>query len=310
MSTKTNSNSKTILDMLSLYFKSFPKLLAVNVIFSIPFALFAALLLLARAFSDIHPAIMFMMLLFSYPFYGCITLVTREIVSKQTSQINILHVFMKSLKENYLKFVIQGGLLCLVATASFFSALLYLQMAATNPLFYALLVVSILISLYFMFVFFYLPVMTVSFDVKAKHLYKNSALMALFEVKNNVKAFLCILVLVLIFATILINVTNYYLFLGLLLVFMVLILPSSMSFFANWCILDKMVALMTKDEKPSAAKEAAVADNGPEEENTDIKQTLQAKGVSLEGDPDEFIFYGGKMIKRSVLIKQLEEENS
>jgi len=328
---------------LSKYFHNFFKIIICNLIFGIPLLLLGLFVWFADSiFGPGNIVILSSILFFIYPFYAGVTGVTAEIVQEKDN-LKVTGSFFKHVKENIKPFLFHGLFLYMSFLITFFSGLFYSSLAKNTSGFYIMLALCIGIALFLFVLSFYLPLMTVKFQLSIKHIYKNSGLMTLFEIKNN---FFVIIGLALFFAvcsTVLIIINNKMLFLFALTLIILLIVPGTVSLIINFCIYDSMFLRIAEKEgsgqtvnfesnkkgvdlgtKASPSHEPPMRGAGgsscaptkkisgpgqPQiEPDKNIKEKFSDINIDLKKNDDDFIFYNGRMIKKSVLEKLINDE--
>lgn len=294
------------------YFKGFPKIILTNLIFSIPFAVcFGVVYFLGELLSFRNPLLLTAFVIPLFPFFAGVTLVTRNLV-REDEYVPVFQTFLRGIKENWLKFLFHGVVLYFAVLLSYFSIAFYYSFAQNNAFFYAIMVLCIIISIGFLFIFFNLPVMTVTFDLSLKDLYKNAALMAFGELKSNFLAALGVFLLGIFCASFLIFSGTSLTVVILTLIFTAVLVPATMSFIINFAVYKGMYTLLTaKEEKKEKLEKEMLYKKNPalkkKEEAEKLKEDFSDVVLDDVGDGDEYIFHNGKMVKRSVLMRQLNE---
>lgn len=293
-----------------VYFKGFPKIILTNLIFSVPFAVcFGLVYFLGELLSFKNPLLLTAFVIPLFPFFAGVTLVTRNLV-REDEYVPVFQTFLRGVKENWLKFLFHGVVLYFAVLLSYFSIAFYYSFTQSNTFFYAVLILCILISVVFLFIFFNLPVMTVTFDLSLKDLYKNAALMSFGELKNNLLAALGVFLLGIFCASFLIFSGTSLVVILLTLLFAAVLVPATMSFIINFAVYKGMYTLLTaKEEKKERLEKEMLYKKNPalkkQEEARKIKEAFSDVELDTVGDGDEYIFHNGKMVKRSVLIQQM-----
>ena len=175
---------------------------------------------------------------------------------------------------------------------------------------YVMLVAVILIALWVLFMYLYIPLMTVTFELSEKDILKNSALMAIGELKVNFAALFSLAILTAICATPLIFcMGNGVAVLVVSAIMLLLIYPASFSFVSNFFIQENMMMMITgkadlvHDRKSTEEKLAQLRNESKEDfSDVDVEKVKKSK--------EDFIFHNGKMIKRDVLLQMIEEKES
>ncbi len=159
--------------------------------------------------------------------------------------------------------------------------------------------------------------MTVTFDLSLKNIYKNSALMSFGELKHNIIATFGLFIIVLFLRY------NSYFFVGntdssiaLIIttaILMFVLVPALASYVINASVYPGMYNLMTEKEKRSKKIDKKMDNRrkgqfiDEEDEENNIAEEFLDLDVEENKDGDEYIFYNGKMVKRSVIIKMKKE---
>lgn len=294
-------------------FHNLPKLLLTNLFFALPFGLFFAIFWAINTFTGINSNfILFLTAIPTFPFYAGVVQVTAHMVRGEES-VSVISNFVNGVKENFLRFLVHGVVLYCAIFFSYFSITMYSSLGAQNGMFYAFLVLCVIVAVFFLFSFFYIPPMTVTFDISMKNIYKNSALMTFGELKHNIIATFGLLVLALFCATVLFCCTSSIALIIATIILVFLLLPSLITFIINSAVYKPMYTMIVdKDTKSSTIdKKMENRRNGNFFDEEDVEQELDKNLIKLDidesADGDEYIFYNGKMVKRSVLLKLKKE---
>lgn len=313
MSSEKSSVAVSLSKFFGNLFHNLPKLLLTNILFAVPFAVCFAIFWAINTFSGINSMfILFLTAIPVFPFFAGVVQVTSH-MARGEENINVFSNFVNGVKENFLRFLIHGIVFYFAIFFSYFSITMYYSMGKQSGIFYSLLVVSILIALFFLFMFFYVPPMTVTFDISMKNIYKNSALMTFGELKHNIIATLGLIFLALLCATVLLCCTNTIALIIATIVIAFLILPSLITFVINSAVYKPMYTMIVDKDAKSSSIDNKIENrrNGKffDDENNElvIDENLIKLEIDESADGDEYIFYNGKMMKRSVLLKLKKE---
>lgn len=295
------------------YFSNFPRIMLTNLIFFVPLAAVFAICYFVMTFNNTLVSTLFSIVLATlvFPFYAGVVLCARNF-ARGDEKVKVFSTFLKGVKENFFKFMLFGFLLSLVTVLSYYSISIYIKMLSTSWLFYVTLFVCVIIALAVLFIFFYVPVMTVTFELSLKNIFKNSFLMSFGEIKNNFKAFVSLLVVIALSFTIvaLFSFAEYLIIPVTLLLFAVLI-PASCQFVVSFYVYDDMyLSIAQKDTKSKSIGDAIVdAKNKKNGVQGEIEvEDYSDVDISTLKDTDDFIFYNGKMIKQSELLRRVKEQ--
>ena len=295
---------------LSAYAFEISKQMLTNVLFALPFAVIFGIFFLINTLTGLNSMfIYFLTIIPLFPFYAGVTQVTSHMVRGEEN-VDVFSNFIGGIKENLLRFLIHGVVMYAAVFISYYSIVLYLGLGSKNGMFYVPLVICILIAIFFLFMFFYVPPMTVTFDIKMKDIYKNSALMTVGELKHNLFAVFGILILFLVCATVLMCSFTPVLLIIFTIVLALFIVPSILSFIINSAVYKNMYSMIVDKDSKSKTIDKKM-ENRRKGQFRDDEEPVAEDYSDLEidesADGDEFIFYNGKMMKRSYLLKLKKE---
>lgn len=310
-------------DFFGNLFYNFGKIIFTNLLFAVPLAV------LVTAFYFIDSAlklggyfILMLTIIPISPFYAGVTLVTSRI-ARGEEELNVFLTFVEGIKNNWKRFLFHGVITYFAVIFSYFSIKLYSSLVSQPNMdsfflviLYICLIVSIIISAAFLFILYYVPSMTVTFDLSLKNIYKNSALMSFGELKHNIIATFGLFIIALFCATILLFVGNANSSIALIIataVLMLVLVPALVSYVINASVYPGMYNLITEKEKRSKKidkkmdnrRKGQFIDDDDEENN--VADEFLDLDIEETKDGDEYIFYNGKMVKRSVIIRMKKE---
>ena len=228
-----------------------------------------------------------------------ISLINRYICTEK--EYKVFASFKKGLKENALRFFVHGLIFYAVFTVSYLSIRLYYSGTKTNGFFWLPLVITAVIALFVLFASYYMNVMTVTMDISLKDTYRNCALFSFGELKNNFLATAALLILAAVIYTISFIVNNMWVVLIILAMLQLFLLPSTISFIITFYVYDDMVAILdvTRRKKDDEEEKKAPIPK------LDVNEAHELAHIAEESR-DEYIFYNGRMIKRSEVEKMIE----
>lgn len=317
------ANEKPILPISRVFsglFYSFPKLVLTNLLFGVPLAALCALFGALSSIPGLPPAAVELIRLLAvipvFPFYAGVVQVCAHLVRGE-KDVNVLAHFTTAVRENFARFLVHGIVLFAAIVFSFLSIRFYASQIGNNPAMFAPMIISILVALAFLFMFFYLPSMTVTFDIPMKSLYKNSFLMSFGELKKNLIALLGLFFLFIIVTTFLFAcMGNAVAIIIVSVILAVAIVPAVATYIIDAAVYERMYAMVVDNTAAVKQVEQKLEDakqkNTPKQFDSDgIKREFNEKLKSFEidesADGDEFLFFEGRMIKRSVLIRMKHE---
>lgn len=309
------SKSLPIAVVFSNLFRGLPRLLLTNLLFAIPTAAFYALFYAINQLTGLHLFyIQLLTIIPLFPFYAGVVKVTLHIAQGE-EHVAVVTNFIAGVRDNFLRFLVHGVLLYIAIFFTYSSVTMYFRMGAQNPIFYALMVFSVIVGIILLFFFFQLCTMTVSFELPMKALYRNSFLMSFGELKSNIIALFGLFLLTVICSSLLMFCGgNPVALLIVTAVLVLLIVPAVAAFIINAAVYKRMFIMITDREAESKNVDQKLSDKRRELENLRKKRNPQEEADELRkldidgsADGDEYIYYKGKMMKRSVLLKMKQE---
>lgn len=285
----------------NLYFSKFKYILLSNIFFLVFFLISAAYVYLTYVLcGGLNIVAALGAVVFLNIGMSGVTSVVRYIYTDK--EFSPFKTFVKGIKENWLKFLVHGIFFYFLSAVSYASIVLYYNGTKTNSLFWVPLVITALISLLMLFVSYYLNIMTVTMNINMKNIYRNCMLFSFGELKNNFMATFALAVLGAVIFTIAVILNKLLLILIICGIITAFIVPSTVQFIITFYVYDSMVEILDDSKK-----------NDDETEKNAVKQHIkkeEAEEISkLASDStDEYIFYNGKMVKRSAVEESLNEK--
>lgn len=288
------STKKERLGFFKLYFKNFKVMLIGNLLFSVPLILSVALIyglgLLLNQTDNVW--FLSLVIVLIYPFYSGVTQITKDIVKGGKTPVKPLEAYKKGIKNNIKYFALYGVLIYLCLIISYYSVSLYLNFASQSWIFYIPSFITVVISIFLLFISFSLPILTVTLELKLKHYFKNAALMALGELPMNFYVAVTTLALLSGCFSLSLLTGNIIAGVTVLLVAVLLILPTGISYCSVYRLYPKMeriFELEPQDKKEFPTMPVAVPTDD------------EGKPILAHNDDGEgYVFVNGKMIKKSL----------
>lgn len=297
--------------------KNYGKLLLINLIFSIPLGASIGIAYLINMLVHMDLLIYPLALVFSAPFYPGVVVLSRDI-SEGTFKGEYLKRYLEVSKENWHKFLLSGVFLYIAFEICYLGIYMYMGMAAKYGwVFYIPMAFSVLIMLFFLFLFYGVFLMIPSFELKIRSVYKNSALSTFGELKGNFMATLCIIIYLLVLclpfivisylasvlpAPVVIAMLTAYVILAV-----VFLLPAPCSMIISHYRYKDMLRIIAGVKQESEETTEERADKVKEEVKEELADGNEDIEKLLNGNDDDYVFYKGKMIKRGLLRKLHEQ---
>lgn len=293
---------KGLTEFFKNYSENFGSLLKANLIFDVPMLIGAAIIFLISYL--IGGVSMFVLALFIpllAPFSAGIVLITRRITEHK--DFKVWQTFKDGVKDNFLQFTVQGVINYLVFVGFYATFEMY-SWYISNPMVMAALVLSIIIALMFFCMAINIGVMTVTVKLKQVDIYKNALILVFMALVNNLKTVISLMFMGAVSFFIIFTLPDMVILSIIFGVLMITVLPTF------------VFLLITHNSYPAIQKYIIQAKtdsdllNKKDEENNRVEVSALTREELLEyaeGNPDEFVFVGGKMLRRSTVQKMLKE---
>ncbi len=298
---------------------SFPKLFLANVLFCLPLAVFFALFYAISLIPGLTPAAVMLIRLLTvipvFPFYAGVTQVAAHIIREEN--IPVVSDFFAAVKDNFFRFLVHGTVMYAVGVLSYFSISFYVHMLSGNSALFAPLIISVIVAVFILFTFFYIPSMTVTFDISMKNIYKNSFLMSFGEFKKNLLAAFGLFLLFIFSASFLVACMGNRIAIIIVTVLLVMFfLPSVTAYIINAAVYQRMYDMVVDNTEQlksvenritEARQQAAVKQFDAEAVKNELSEKLREFDIDENADGDEYIFFEGRMMKRGTLLRMKRE---
>lgn len=301
---------------LSTYFSKLGKFTLVNLIFALPFAVSVVLCYLLCRFllPNLTMVILPLALILAAPFYSGVVVVSKNIYYDEIN-FGIFKAFLSAVKNNFKAYLVHGVFAYLAFVGCYHGIVIYNLFAKSSGIFYVMVFVSVLLALFLLFLLYGAPLMSAFFDLKLKDVYKNSLLMTFGELKSNffatvgLVAYLAVLSLPVMLFGLLSHVwgeaVSVYVIFAYIALALLLLVPSGVSSIITACLYPNMKHVISGEAKATIEairkedEEAQKAAEEPDYSDFDVEALSKSTG--------EYVFYNGKMIKKSVILDELKE---
>ena len=314
MASQTPKDTLPISAVFSNLFRNFPRLILTNLIFAVPlgafFALFWWITVLFNISEDYAVLVQLLMAIPVFPFYAGVVKITAKMASHE-EKVPVFKTFVGAVKENFLRFLVHGVVFYAAVVFSYVSLSLYIRLLSQSMLFVGPLVISVIVILFFTFMFFYIPSMTVTFDIPMKYIYKNSLLMSYGELKKNFIALLGLFLLFVLSTTFLIACYGSPVAVIIVTIILAAVLvPAVASFIINSAVYERMYEMITNksartEEIDIKIKETRTGVKKPDKD--EMREALKNFEIDDSIPDDEYIYFNGRMMKKSVIVKLKQE---
>ncbi len=305
--TKPETKKYSLSEFFTAYLDNLGSLTLVNLIFGVITAAEGALLLLASYLTgSINVFVMLFIIPLSSPFFAGLFYISRRLTLKE--ELHPVHDFFSGVRNNFIRFFVDSFIVYIIVSGLYFTFSFY-RSGLDSPLKILAFIMSIIFTIFFFSVESALLTMFVSVDVGIPETVKNSVVLFLGGFVNHMKTVLSLLLVFSVLFTAVQLSGNLILAIVFVGVPYLLLLPVFCVYiivFNNWQTVEKLVvepfreehkAEMRKKEKEEQLEQAA--------DDTDTDELI----ALAEGDPEEYVYVSGRMIKRKNVKKMLEKNH-
>jgi hypothetical protein len=165
--------------------------------------------------------------------------------------------------------------------------------------------------LFLAYTVFYLPLMSVTYDLPLRYIYKNSFLMSFGEFKNNFFATLALAVVFAICFTVTMFAHTQTALIIMLSVMWAVLIPATCTFMIVFFIYDGMTKIIRDKEELSRELTESIdkqmAERQKELNPVQEQEDFSDIDISALKDTDDYIFHNGRMVKQSTLLRMIKE---
>ena len=193
--------------------------------------------------------------------------------------------FAKGVKDNWKPFLINGIICYAFYVVGSFALMFYLASAKDNWLFYIPLIFVIIVSVVFIMMQFYIPLMIVSVNIKLRHVYKNSLILCAAGILKSV-LFIFITGAIIAFYILFVPIMNGTLLIGIIL--LLVIVPAFIMYsqaFIFYPVIDLLVIQPYYKKKEE--------EEGP----PPIPKPTLTDYVGVEENKSTYVYKDGKLIR-------------
>ncbi len=295
--------------LLEKLFTNFPRVLLTNLIFAAPSLLFftAFYFLSIAILGNANIIFCLLSIIFIYPFYAGVVKVVRNIV-RGDEKVSVFQTYISGVKENFLPFLLHGVVISILSIISFLSINLYIGLMSQSWVFGVMLFFCVIVVLFLFFMSLYLPLMTVTFDIPLRYIYKNCLLMSYGEIKNNLFALLALAVFAAILLTVMFFSGSTLVFIIIVTALWALLVPAIFTFIYVFFIYDGMYRMASGEGKKEYEKDKTSDGDKPKAKEPVVdEEDFSSIDITKLKDTDDYIYFNGKMVKQSTLLRMARE---
>lgn len=265
------------------FFTKFPKLMLASLLFTVPFAIVTSIFVLIGYLTGFNNLLVWGLgIIPTFPLYAGLVMVIRKYAIEKTD-CNIINTFFSTVKENRKKSLVNGIIAYVIGACAVFALIYYGSAAQTDLMYSSVFTLYVLFSLILLAMLFYVPLMTITYELRIRDIYKNSFLLVFGKILRNIVALL--MVAVVTFGAIVALVFSEGFLFVLSAVLITLLYPLIFTYI--------IISVISKGLQESVGSFTAPEFTEPTEENTEFEK----QAVENADNNDDYIFVNGRMIK-------------
>ena len=170
------------------FFTKFHKLLFASLFFTVPLAIFTTIFVSIGSLLGFNNIVVwFLGLIPTYPLYSGFVMVVRKYAVEKLD-CNVVEVFWKTVKENWKKSLLNGVVFYIILTCAVFSLMYYGSLIQFSFVYQSIFTMYMIFSLALLIMTLYIPLMTVTYELRLRDIYKNSAILIIAKILRNICA--------------------------------------------------------------------------------------------------------------------------
>ncbi|WP_405354303.1 DUF624 domain-containing protein [Ruminococcus sp.] len=270
------------------FFTKFLKLLLAQLINAGFFAVFTAIFVLIGYLTGFNNIIVWCLgIIPSMPFFAGLIMIVRK-VGIEKKDIPVVKTFFDTVKENFKAFLLHGVVTYAIIACSIFAFMYYFSLINESLIYGSMLTVYVLFSLILISMMFYVPIMSVTYELKLLDIYKNSFILVFGNILRNILAMLLFIAVSLGFILWIAAAEGAMLVIAIIVA--VLFYPLISTYGVNVIIakgLQENVGSFT-------GKAVAVS----EEFDEKVEKIVEHQAIERADNNSDYVFVNGKMIKK------------
>ena len=296
---ETKTRKYSLSDFFANYFSNFGRLLLVNLMFSVPLAVFVGGIVAYTYFKgEMSWFIVLLIIPLMSPFFAGLTNVCRKLTAYK--KFNPIKDYFGGIKSNWLFFLVNSILLYALSVGLMFIVMLRRQSDSGAVVMY--MVIMLLSVALFLFMELSALVMSVTLDIGFSDVIKNSMVMVVKGFFNHLKTIFGLMFVAFIVYSVLALINQMIPVLIVSGVLTVTVLPAMIMYiisYNSYQTIEKHIIL-------PYSKEVQMEKQAKLEKEKEDAMTIQELEPLSKGDPDEYILFNGKTVKRKVILQMIE----
>lgn len=270
------------------FFTQFPKLIVAQLINAGFFVLFTAVFVLIGYLTGFNNIIVWCLgIIPSMPFFAGLVMTVRK-AGIEKKDIPVVKTYFNAVKENYKAFLFHGIVTYAIVACSVFALMYYFTLMNESLIYGSMLTVYVLFSLILTSMMFYVSIMSVTYELKIRDIYKNSFILVFGNILRNILAMLLFIAVSLGFVLWIAAAEGAMLVIAIIVC--VLLYPLISTYGVN-----AIIAKGLQENVGSFASSSVYIDKEFEEK---VEKLAEQQAVERADSSSDYVFVNGKMIKR------------
>lgn len=279
------------------FFTEFPKLLIAQLINAGVFALFTVIFVLIGYITGFNNIIVWCLgIIPSMPFFAGLVMIIRKI-GIEKKEVPVVKTYFNAVKENFKAFLLHGVVTYAIVACSVFAMMYYFSLMSESLVYGSMLTVYVLFSLILTSMMFYVPIMSVTYELKIWDIYKNSFILVFGNILKNILAMLFFIAVSLCFILWIAAAEGVMLVIAIIAA--VIFYPLISAYGVN-----AIIAKGLQENVGSFTGSSAYVDKEFEEK---VEKIAEQQAVERADSNSDYVFVNGKMIKNESNIKSTEK---
>lgn len=270
------------------FFTRFPKLLLAQLINASFFSAFTALFVLIGYLTGFNNIIVWCLgIIPAMPFFAGLVMVVRK-TGIEKKDVPVVSTFFSAVKENFKAFLLHGAVTYAIIACSIFAFIYYFSLLNESLIYGSMLTVYVLFSLILTSMMFYVPIMSVTYELRIRDIYKNSFILVFGNILRNIFAMLLFIAVSLVFILWIAAAEGAMLVAAI--VAAVIIYPLLSVYGVN--------AIIAKGLQENVGSFTGGPAAVPDEFEEKVEKILEQQAIEKADSSSDYVFVNGKMIKR------------
>ncbi len=271
------------------FFTKFPQIMLANLLYVFIFAVFTAAFVLIGSLLGFNNIIVWCLgIIPSMPFFAGFVMVVRKI-GLEKKDVPVIKTFFAAVKENFKAFLVHGLVVYAIIACSVFAAMYYFSLAGESVVYGTMLTVYVLFSLILISMMFYVPIMSVTYELRLIDVYKNSFILVFGNILRNIFAMLLFIVTLFAFVLWIAAAENAMLVVSIAAA--VIVFPLISTYGVN--------VIIAKGMQEHVGSFTGGAPVVPDEFEEKVEMLVEQQAVERADSDSDYVFVNGKMIKKN-----------